>query len=293
MQKITPHLWFDREALEAAGFYISVFKDSTQNSTTKLHGTPSGRVDIVSIDLMGQEFTLISAGPFFKFNPSVSFLVACREKSDVDMLWEKLSEGGSALMELGEYPFSERYGWVQDRYGLSWQIMFMGGYDIKQNITPTLMFTDKQWGKAEDAINFYASVFRDSEVRDILRYRKGEEPDRVRTIKHASFRLGGMEFAAMDSARVHDFAFNEAISFVVHCETQDEIDYYWERLSADPQAEQCGWLKDRYGVSWQIVPTILEQMLRDQDEEKVARVTRAFLEMKKFDIEALVRAYKG
>ena len=293
MQKITPHLWFDREALEAAGFYISVFKDSIQNSTTKLHGTPSSRVDIVSIDLMGQEFTLISAGPFFKFNPSVSFLVACREKSDVDMLWEKLSEGGSALMELGQYPFSERYGWVQDRYGLSWQIMFMGGYDIKQNITPTLMFTDKQWGKAEDAINFYASVFRDSEVGDILRYRKGEEPDRVRTIKHASFRLGGMEFAAMDSARVHDFAFNEAISFVVHCETQDEIDYYWERLSADPQAEQCGWLKDRYGVSWQIVPTILEQMLRDQDEEKVARVTRAFLEMKKFDIEALVRAYKG
>lgn len=293
MQKITPHLWFDREALEAAGFYISVFKDSIQNSTTKLHGTPSSRVDIVSIDLMGQEFTLISAGPFFKFNPSVSFLVACREKSDVDMLWEKLSEGGSALMELGQYPFSERYGWVQDRYGLSWQIMFMGGYDIKQNITATLMFTDKQWGKAEDAINFYASVFRDSEVRDILRYRKGEEPDRVRTIKHASFRLGGMEFAAMDSARVHDFAFNEAISFVVHCETQDEIDYYWERLSADPQAEQCGWLKDRYGVSWQIVPTILEQMLRDQDGEKVARVTEAFLKMKKFDIEALVRAYKG
>ena len=293
MQKITPHLWFDREALEAAGFYISVFKDSIQNSTTKLHGTPSSRVDIVSIDLMGQEFTLISAGPFFKFNPLVSFLVACREKSDVDMLWEKLSKGGSALMELGEYPFSERYGWVQDRYGLSWQIMFMGGYDIKQNITPTLMFTDKQWGKAEDAINFYASVFRDSEVGDILRYRKGEEPDREGTIKHASFRLEGMEFAAMDSARVHDFSFNEAISFVVHCQSQDEIDYYWGHLSADPQAEQCGWLKDRYGISWQIVPTILDQMLSDQDREKVARVTEAFLKMKKFDIEALVRAYKG
>lgn len=293
MQKITSHLWFDREALEAAGFYISVFKDSKQNSVTKLHGTPSGAVDIVSIDLMGQEFTLISAGPFFKFNPSISFLVACRDKSEVDTLWEKLSQGGSALMELGEYPFSERYGWVQDRYGLSWQIMFMGVQEIKQNITPTLMFTDKQWGKAEDAINFYASVFRDSEVGDILRYSKGEEPDREGTIKHASFRLEGIEFAAMDSARVHDFAFNEAISFVVHCETQDEIDYYWGRLTADPQAEQCGWLKDRYGVSWQIVPTILEQMLRDQDGEKVTRVTEAFLKMKKFDIEALARAYKG
>ena len=157
---------------------------------------------------------------------------------------------------------------MQDRYGLSWQIMFMIGQEIKQNITPTLMFTDKQWGKAEDAINFYASVFRDSEVGDILRYSKGEEPDREGTIKHASFRLEGMVFAAMDSARVHDFAFNEAISFVVQCETQDEIDYYWERLSADPQAEQCGWLKDRYGVSWQIVPTILDQMLRDQGGEK-------------------------
>ncbi len=293
MQKITSHLWFDREALEAAGFYISVFQDSIQNSVTKLQGTPSGAVDIVSIDLMGQEFTLISAGPFFKFNPSISFLVACRDKSDVDILWERLSQGGSALMELGEYPFSERYGWVQDRYGLSWQIMFMGVQEIKQNITPTLMFTDKQWGKAEDAINFYASVFRDSEVGDILRYSKGEEPDREGTLKHASFRLEGIEFAAMDSARVHDFAFNEAISFVVHCETQDEIDYYWGRLSADPQAEQCGWLKDRYGVSWQIVPTILEQMLQDQDGEKVARVTEAFLKMKKFDIEALARAYKG
>jgi len=183
MQKITSHLWFDREALEAAGFYISVFKDSKQNSVTKLHGTPSGAVDIFSIDLMGQEFTLISAGPFFKFNPSISFLVACRDKSDVDILWEKLSEGGSALMELGEYPFSERYGWVQDRYGLSWQIMFMGVHEIKQNITPTLMFTDKQWGKAEDAINFYASVFHDSEVGDILRYSKGEEPDREGTIR--------------------------------------------------------------------------------------------------------------
>lgn len=164
MQKITAHLWFDREALEAARFYISVFKDSMQKTVIKLQSTPSGTVDVVSIEIMGQEFTLISAGPFFRFNPSVSFLVACREKSDVDILWEKLSQGGRALMELGEYPFSERYGWVLDRYGLSWQIMFMGRYKEMQNITPTLMFTDKQWGKAEDAINFYASVFRDSEV---------------------------------------------------------------------------------------------------------------------------------
>jgi predicted 3-demethylubiquinone-9 3-methyltransferase (glyoxalase superfamily) len=109
------------------------------------------------------------------------------------------------------------------------------------------------------------------------RYSKGEEPDREGTIKHAAFTLEGQEFAAMDSARAHDFSFNEAISFIVHCETQEEIDYYWEKLSADPTAEQCGWLKDKYSLSWQIVPTVLGKMLNDKDDEKVVRVTKAFL----------------
>ena len=293
MQKITPHLWFDKEAKEAAKFYTSVFKDSKISNTTTLHNTPSGTVDVVTIELLGQEFTLISAGPLFKFNPSVSFLVACKTKNEVDTLWEKLSEGGTALMELDEYPFSERYGWVQDRYGLSWQVMFMGGRKISQKITPTLMFVGKQCGKAEEAINFYATVFHNAKVGDILRYNKGEEPDKEGTIKHAAFALEGQEFAAMDSARVHDFAFNEAISFMVHCENQEEIDYYWGKLSADPKAEQCGWLKDKYGVSWQIVPTIMDEMLRDKDKEKLARVTEAFLKMKKFDIKVLKKAYEG
>jgi len=293
MEKITPHLWFDREAKEAAKFYTSVFKDSKISDTTTLHNTPSGTVDIVTIELLGQEFTLISAGPLFKFNPSISFLVACKTKDEVDLLWVKLSEGGTALMELGEYPFSERYGWIQDRYGLSWQVMFAGGREIKQKITPTLLFVGKQYGKAEEAINFYATVFHNARVGDIDRYSKGEEPDKDGTIKHAAFTLEGLEFAAMDSALEHNFAFNEAISFMVHCQTQEEIDYYWEKLSADPKAEQCGWLKDKYGVSWQIVPTAMDEMLKDKDGAKVARVTEAFLKMKKFDIEVLKKAYKG
>lgn len=293
MQKITPHLWFDKEAKEAAKFYTSVFKDSKINNTTTLHNTPSGTTDIVTIELMGQEFTLISAGPLFKFNPSVSFLVGCRTLDEVDRLWESLSEKGKALMEPGEYPFSEKYGWVQDRYGLSWQVMFVGEHEINQKITPTLMFVGKQAGRAEEAINFYATVFHDSKVGDILSYSKGEEPDIEGTIKHAAFTLEGQEFAAMDSARVHDFAFNEAISFIVHCENQEEIDYYWVKLSAVPEAEQCGWLKDKYGLSWQIVPTIMEEMLRDGDKKRLARVTEAFLKMKKFDIEELKKAYKG
>ena len=134
-------------------------------------------------------------------------------------------------MELGEYPFSEKYGWTQDRYGLSWQVMFMGDRKIKQKIVPTLMFVGKQCGKAEEAITFYASVFHDTKIGDILRYGKDEERDKEGTVTHAAFTLEGQEFAAMDSARKHNFTSNEAISFMVHCQTQEEIDYYWERLS--------------------------------------------------------------
>ena len=289
-QKITPHLWFDKEAKEAAEFYTSVFKDSNVKDTTTLHNTPSGSVDIVTIELTGQRFTLISAGPLFKFNPSVSFLVACKTKDEVDSLWKKLSEGGTALMELGEYPFSERYGWTQDKYGLSWQVMFMGKREIKQKITPTIMFVGDVCGKAEEAINFYASVFHNARIGNILRYGQGEEPDKEGTIKHAAFTLEGRDFAAMDSAHKHNFTFNEAISLMVHCDTQKEIDYYWENLSAVPAAEQCGWLKDKYGLSWQIVPTGMDEMMKNKDEKKLARVTEAFLKMKKFDIAALKRA---
>ena len=129
-------------------------------------------------------------------------------------------------MALGEYPFSQRYGWTQDRYGLSWQVMFIGDREIKQNITPTLMFVGDVCGKTEDAIRFYASVFPRSAVGNILRYGQGEEPDKPGTIKHAAFTLDGQEFAAMDSARAHNFQFNEAISFIVHCDNQQEIDDY-------------------------------------------------------------------
>jgi predicted 3-demethylubiquinone-9 3-methyltransferase (glyoxalase superfamily) len=291
MEKITPHLWFDNNAEEAAKFYTSIFKDSKLKNVTTLHNTPSGTVEIFTVEVLGQEFTLISAGPLFKFNPSVSFLVACSTKEEVDGLWKKLSEGGTALMDLGEYPFSEKYGWMQDKYGLSWQIMFMGDHKIKHRIIPTLMFVGKQYGKAEEAINFYSSIFGNARVGDILRYSKGEEPDKEGAVKHASFMLEDQDFAAMDSAREHNFAFNEAISFMVHCNTQKEIDYYWEKLSAYPEAEQCGWLKDKYGLSWQIVPNIMDEMLKDTDEKKIARVTEAFLQMKKLDIANLKEVY--
>ncbi len=292
MQKITPHLWFDTEAVEAADYYSSALPDSKVTNVTTIHDTPSGDTDIVSFELMGQSFMAISAGPLFKFTPAASFLISCTTKEEVDTLWTRLSEG-SVHMPLESYPFSERYGWTEDRYGLSWQIMLVGEEQAGQRITPTLMFVGKVCGKAEEAINLYTSVFPNSEIGPILRYGKGEEPDEEGTIKYASFLLDGQEFAAMDSARDHDFGFNEAISFLVSCETQEEIDHYWDSLSAVPEAEQCGWLKDRYGLSWQVVPSAMDEMLRGGTKEQMARFTEAFLKMKKFDLAELRRAYEG
>lgn len=292
MQKITPHLWFDKEADEASKFYMSLFEGSKLKGKTSLNDTPSGTVDMITVELAGQEFMLLSAGPFFKFTPAVSFLIACSSVAEVEMLWEKLIENGAALMPLDTYPFSEKYGWVIDKYGLSWQIMHMGDFEIKQKITPTLMFVGDQCGKAEEAIRFYTSVYKDSKIGDILRYGEDAAPDKPGTIQHVAFTLENQDFAAMDSAHAHDFTFNEAISFIVNCDTQEEIDYYWDKLSAFPEAEQCGWLKDSYGFSWQIVPTIMSNMMQDKDPNKLAQVTEAFLKMKKFDIAELIKAYE-
>jgi predicted 3-demethylubiquinone-9 3-methyltransferase (glyoxalase superfamily) len=196
-------------------------------------------------------------------------------------------------MEFGAYPFSEADGWTTDRYGLSWQVIYQGDLPIRQTVTPTLMFAGTQCGKAEEAIHFYASVFRGSAVGDVLRYGRGEAPDAEGTVKHASFTLEGTDFAAMDSAQPHDFTFNEAVSLVVRCADQREIDRSWDALSADPKAEQCGWLKDRFGVSWQIVPAAMDAMMASGDRAAIARVTAAFLPMKKFDLAALQKAYEG
>jgi predicted 3-demethylubiquinone-9 3-methyltransferase (glyoxalase superfamily) len=293
MQKITPHLWYDKEAVEAAELYCSVLPDSKVTNVSTLHDTPSGDTDIVSFQLCGQEFQSISAGPLFKFNPSISFLISCNSREEVDDFWNKLADGGKALMPLDSYPFSERYGWTEDRYGLSWQIMHAGDRGVTERITPTLMYVGDVAGKAEEAVNFYASVFPNSKVGDFDRYGKGEEPDKEGTVRHAEFSLNGYQFAAMDSAREHDFGFNEAISIMVYCEDQREIDRYWDALTAVPESEQCGWLKDKFGVSWQILPTSLDEMMANGTQEQIDRVTQAFLPMKKFDLAELQKAYEG
>ncbi|MGE5645704.1 MAG: VOC family protein [Acidobacteriota bacterium] len=290
MRKITPHLWFDKEAREAAELYVSLAPGSRITNVTKLTGTPSGDCDVVSFELAGQPFMAISAGPLFKFNPSISFHIRCGRKEEADATWERLSPGGKVLMPLDAYPFSERYGWLADKYGLSWQVIYVGVEPIGQKFVPALLFAGSVCGKAEEAMGFYAWVFGNARTEVLSRYGKGEEPDREGTVRYARFWLRGQEFAAMDSAHDHKFAFNEAVSFMAPCDTQEEIDYFWEKLSADAQAGQCGWLKDKYGLAWQITPARMGELLGGGDKARTERVTQAFLKMKKFDIAALERA---
>lgn len=306
MQKIIPHLWFDKEAVEAANFYTSLFAswtgqgESKITHTSSLKNTPSGDTDIVSFHLLGQSFMAISAGPYFKPNPSISFMVNFDPSRDkdaatrIDDIWEKLSEGGKVLMELGTYPFSEKYGWIQDKYGFSWQLILTKPEgEERPALIPSLLFTKEVSGKAEEATDFYLSVFKNSKRGTLAKYPEGSRPGMEGQIMFTDFMLANQWFVAMDGGSEHEFTFGEAISLLIECEDQAEIDYFWEKLSAVPEAEQCGWLKDKYGVSWQVSPKEMNSMMEKGSPEQIDRVTQAFLKMKKFDLEKLREAFEG
>lgn len=292
MQKLTPHLWFDTKAVEAANFYVNLFGgDSKIIHQSKLSGTPSGDVDVVAFQLWGFRFDAISAGPYFKPNPAISFSIQCHNEAEIDRLYAALLESGKELMPLSNYGWSKKYGWVNDKYGFSWQLNLPADdHAYGDRIAPSLLFTQGMAGKAEEAMNLYTSVFPDSKIRFVARYEEGQDTG---LINHAEFELFGQTLMALDSSAPHDFVFGEAVSLLVRCDSQEEIDAYWEKLSAHPENEQCGWLKDAYGVSWQITPTAMDEMMDTGTPEQKKRVTEVFLAMKKFDIAKLKEAYEG
>lgn len=290
MQKIVPHLWYDNEAKEAASFYVSLFDDSKILNVNVFENNPSGDSELVSFELAGQQFQAISAGPYFKLNSSISLMVACESVEEVNAKWKALSEGGTELIPLGEYPFNKYYGWIQDRYGLSWKLMLIENNQTAQKITPNLLFSGDSCGKTEEAIVFYTEIFADSGIEFISKYGQGEAETSKAKINYAAFKLDGINFAAMDNGMDVDFNFNEAFSFIVNCKDQNEIDYFWDRLSSVPEAEQCGWVKDKYGVSWQIVPDNIDEFMSNGSKDEIQKVQQALLKMKKIDINALDKA---
>jgi predicted 3-demethylubiquinone-9 3-methyltransferase (glyoxalase superfamily) len=290
MQKITPFIWFDNQAEEAAKLYTSLFDDSKIGSVRRYGDAgpgPKGQVMTLTFQIAGSDFMVLNGGPVFAFTPAVSFFVTCSSEKQIDTLWKKLSEGGKVLMEYGKYPFSEKFGWASDRYGLTWQLTLATGKPTK--VTPFFLFVGKQNGKAEEAIAYWGSVLGGSAVQQLARYEPGQK-ELEGNVMHARFTLAGQEFMAMDSGQEHAFSFNEAVSLFVDCKTQKEVDELWEKLTDGGQESQCGWLKDRYGVSWQIVPSVLGELLGSKNPAVSQSVMRAMLKMKKLDIKALQAA---
>jgi predicted 3-demethylubiquinone-9 3-methyltransferase (glyoxalase superfamily) len=270
-------LWFDGKAHEAAAYYKSIFPDFTAISENPL---------AVNYRMGGRRFMHLNGGPGFPINSSISFFVNLEEEEEIQQIWDKLSEGGQVLMPLNTYPWSPKYGWCADRYGVNWQLM--KNNTSRTAVLPALMFCQENSGKAEEAIRFYTSLFPNSSIIELSRYEKGE-PDVEGNIKYAQFELNQLPFTAMDSSGPHAFTFSEGVSFIVTVDTQEEIDFYWNSLiGTKGSAGKCGWLKDAYGLSWQVVPSCLGKFM--SNPATAPKATYAFLQMSKFDIAALEKA---
>ena len=296
MQKITPCIWYDQNALEAAHFYVDAFENSQVeyvNYYTEANQSPSnlpvGTPLTVRFNLCGQEFLGVNGGPFFKPTPAVSFFVDCESQEQFDQLWEKLATGGQVLMEVSEYPFSKRFGWVADRFGVSWQLSLS---EKKQTISPYLMFIGKNYGKAEEALAFYTQVLG-SMSAPFIQHNQAELLENKPTVMLAVFDLAGQPFLIAENSYAHAFEINEGISFVVFCDNQSEIDTHWKQLTEGGEEQPCGWLKDRFGVSWQVIPRNIEELSNSDDPIRAARVNAALMKMKKIDMQALQDAYDG
>lgn len=290
MATIVPHLWFDDNAREAVDFYTSLIVDSKVINSYVLEGTPSGSVESFTFELAGQTFAAISGGPLFTFTPAVSLMILCKDEDEVDYLWNALIAEGEVLMPLDTYPFNTYYGWLKDRFGLTWQIA-LAEEKFKDKIIPHLLFAHHQSGQAEEAVYYYTSIFPHSEIEEMLYYPEGEADTKQAKVMFSGFRINNQRFNAMDDPMEEAFSFNEALSFMILCKDQKEIDFYWGKLSADPKAEECGWLKDRYGVSWQVIPDNMDNLLSTGTPDQIQRVTQAFLAMKKIDTTLLEKVW--
>ncbi|MCH5598607.1 VOC family protein [Niabella ginsengisoli] len=277
---IYPCVWFDNNGSEAARFYCDIFPNTKIVDDT-------GMVQMLSID--GQSLMFLTAGPMFKPNASISFLIANEDENESERLFNALAEDGIVLMPLDSYPFSSKYGWVRDKFGVTWQLYTGEKGNTDQYFVPTLMYVNEQNGRAKKAIDFYTNLFPNSKTEGIMEY-DGKE-DTKGNVQHAQFHIDGFTLACMDSSISHAFNFDEGISLTVLTDDQKETDYYWNAMVADGGAESnCGWLKDKFGVSWQIIPKRLLELVGQSDKHKAKKSMDAMMTMHKIDIEKLEAA---
>lgn len=275
---IYPCFWFDGTAKEAARFYCSVFPDSHITFESPM---------VVNFEVAGKKMMGLNGGPHFTINPSISLYVTCDTIEATNATWEKMLEGGNIMMPIDTYPWSQRYGWLQDRFGITWQITVKATDEEKSSITPSLLFTGENFGKGEAAIHFYKTVFKNSSTQVLVHYPDGDA--NAGKLLFAAYQLNEQPMITMDGPGEHAFRFNEAVSFVVPCDTQEEIDYYWEQLTSHGGKEsRCGWLVDQFGISWQIIPSMLGELM--SVPENAGKVMQELMKMNKIDIATLRNA---
>lgn len=262
-QVITPAIWCDGTADEAAQFYTDVFRDAS--IAEQVPGLAA------TVSIYGFKLSLINGGNQYAPNPSISCILNFdpllfggeeQARAYLDELYKRLSTGG-VLMELGEYSFSPRYAWVRDRFGMTWQLMLTDpDGDPRPFVIPSFMFGGTNHANAEEATDAWIALFDNSRRGVLYRYKEGGPLD-AGTVMFTDFTLRGTWMAATDSGTFHDFTFTPGVSIIVSCRDQEEIDRYWAGLSAVPEAERCGWCVDRWGVSWQVVPHNIAELMAD------------------------------
>lgn len=271
MQKLTVNLWMQGTAEEAGEFYASALPEAKSEIESRypteglldFQQPFAGKALTVSVWVRGTKITLINAGGEFSPNASISMILSFNsdERDALDATWAALSEGGNVLMPLDAYPFSTRYGWVSDKYGVSWQLMeSTEPVQDAARVMPSLMFGGAAQNRAAEAIAYY-SVVLGAKLDSAFPYGQATEVATAESLMFAQFSLGDDLVAAMDSGVAQDFSFTPGVSLEWPCEGQEEIDRVWDALSAVPEAEACGWLTDKFGVSWQIVPSNMGELL--------------------------------
>ncbi|MGG8342771.1 VOC family protein [Streptococcus uberis] len=284
--KCVPHLWFDDNAVEAVAFYCSLFENSRLQWQYAIKDTPSGDCDLLAFELDGQAFSAISAGPYYQLNESVSIMVTCSSRAEVLRLYQAFMQKGDFLMPLQEYAFNPYYAWVRDAFGVTWQLLLDENQESFYHFDFCLLFASENCGKASEALDFYAALF-DTSIESIALYQEGQAHEARAKVSYASLNLESNRLVLMDHAYTGDKLFNEAFSFMILCDSQDEIDLYWQALSAVPEAEQCGWCKDSFGLSWQILPSWLMSLYENSQAEKLNKIQKKLLKMRKIDSQSL------
>lgn len=273
MQRIVPNIWCQGNAYEVGKFYTATFPDTSMEVTAYYpeEGLPDFQKDfagqplVVDVTLSGYLLRLVNAGQDFRPTPAISFIINMNPadhggedltRGEIMRMWEALTDGGQVRMPLGEYPHSLLYGWVEDAYGVNWQLMLSDpAAETRPPVTPQFLFTGEN-AQAQQAIELYTGLFPDSSTGMTLP--QGDDGG----IMFAEFTLAGQWFSAMDGGTIHNFTFSPGLSLEFDCADQQEIDSLWGALSAVPEAEQCGWLVDRFGVSWQIVPANMGELMQ-------------------------------